>query len=164
MKRIMIALIGLLCIGSRAQSTPVEDPFGNVEYPASFGNQISPGEAMEASEMAAAYQQMAPNDTLEMKFRGKIKEVCQVKGCWMKMVLTDGSEVMVRFRDYGFFVPSDISGREAILSGSAFTEMISIEDQRHYAQDAGMTPAQVAAIREPLKTYSIVADGVIIGD
>jgi hypothetical protein len=164
MRRMLLAVFVLVSMSSRGQSNLKENRPAKSEYPASFGIGISPGNATEAAEMARVYQQMAITDTLDMKFRGEIREVCPVKGCWMKIVLTDDTEVMVRFRDYGFFVPSDIIGREAILSGSAFTEMISVEDQRHYAQDAGMTPIQVAAIREPLKAYSLVADGVLIGD
>ncbi len=167
MRRILLAVIALLCISSRGQSSQEEKHSGGVQNPArtsSFGAQINPEEATEAAEAAIVFQDMAITDTLDLKFRGKIKEVCQVKGCWMKVALNQDTEVMVRFRDYGFFVPLDVEGKEVILSGSGFTEMISVEDRRHYAEDAGMTPAQIATIREPLKAYSIVADGVLIGD
>jgi hypothetical protein len=41
-------------------------------------------------------------------FEGSIAEVCQKKGCWMKVV-SDSSDIGTRvtFKDYGFFVPTN---------------------------------------------------------
>lgn len=101
------------------------------------------------------------SDTLNMVIKGVIKEVCSKKGCWMRLQLNDEEDLMVRFKDYGFFVPTDASG-EVIIKGQAFKTQISIADLRHYAQDAAATEAEIAAITEPKNTYSFIAEGVLI--
>jgi len=92
----------------------------------------------------------------------KVDEVCQSKGCWMKLNLEDGNQVMVKFKDYGFFMPKDIAGKEVIINGIAFVDEMSVEDQRHYAEDAGKSEDEIQAIKSPKKTYSFEADGVLL--
>lgn len=79
----------------------------------------------------------------------------------MKLDLKEGREVMVRFKDYGFFVPEDIIGKEVILQGNAFVDQISVEDQQHFAMDAGKNEIEIAAITQPKNTYTFLASGVL---
>ena len=79
----------------------------------------------------------------------------------MRIQLPDEEELMVRFKDYGFFVPTDATG-EVIIKGEAFKTQISVADLRHYAQDAAATEAEIAAITEPKTTHSFIAEGVLI--
>ena len=101
------------------------------------------------------------SDTVNMIIKGVIKEVCSKKGCWMLLPLNDEEDLMVRFEDYGFFVPTDASG-EVIIKGQAFKTQISLADLRHYAKDAAATEAEIAAITEPKTTHSFIAEGVLI--
>ena len=101
------------------------------------------------------------SDTVDMVIKGVIKQVCSKKGCWMRLPLTDEEDLMVRFKDYGFFVPTDASG-EVIIKGQAFKTQISVADLRHYAQDAAATKAEIAAITEPKNTPIFIAEGVLI--
>ena len=101
------------------------------------------------------------SDTLDFVMKGTIKEVCSKKGCWMRIQLPDEEELMVRFKDYGFFVPTDATG-EVIIKGEAFKAQISVADLQHYAQDAAATRSEVAAITEPNTTHSFTAEGVLI--
>ncbi|PJC07231.1 MAG: DUF4920 domain-containing protein, partial [Flavobacteriaceae bacterium CG_4_9_14_0_8_um_filter_34_30] len=82
-------------------------------------------------------------------------------GCWMKMDLGE-KEVMIKFKDYAFFMPKDIAGKEVILNGKAFIEEMSIEDQKHFAEDAGKSEDEIADIKESKRTLSFVSDGVLI--
>jgi len=68
----------------------------------------------------------------------------------------------ITFRDYGFFVPKDASGKEVIIQGIAKKEVTSVEELRHYAEDAGESEEAIAAITEPEENIVFVADGVII--
>ena len=70
---------------------------------------------------------------------------------------------MVKFKDYGFFMPKDIAGKEVIINGKAYVEEVSVDEQRHYAEDAGKTKEEIAKITEPKRTFSFEADGVLIG-
>ncbi len=51
-----------------------------------------------------------------------------------------------------------------MVEGKAFIEEMSVEAQRHYAEDGGATPEEVSAITEPKLTYSFLAHGVLISE
>ncbi len=131
------------------------------EY-ATFGAELEVSGARSDQDMLAFYQQLKDADTVSAKFTATVVEVCQTKGCWMKLKLDDGEEAMVRFKDYGFFVPKDIAGKEVVVSGNAFVDMMSVEDQQHYAEDEGKSAEEIAQITSPKKTYSFEAAGVKI--
>lgn len=128
----------------------------------SFGKEIVSADAADVSFIASKYKTMLVGDTITTKVIAKVNSVCQAKGCWMRLDLEDGNEVMVKFKDYGFFMPKDIAGKEVIVNGLAFVEEVSVDDQRHYAEDAGKTAEEIASITQPKKTMSFEADGVLI--
>lgn len=130
----------------------------------SFGEKIEALDAKNAKTMLAAYNAIGQNDTVQTKFVARVKEVCKSKGCWMKLELADGEEAMVRFKDYGFFVPMDIEGNEVVVSGLAFVELMNVEDQKHYAEDGGATADELKKIVAPKKTYGFEANGVLLKD
>ena len=132
-----------------------------IEY-ASFGNEIFADDAIASSSMFEHYKTMNVGDSTNSKMTAKVNEVCQSKGCWMKLDLEDGNEVMVKFKDYGFFMPKDIAGKEVIVNGKAFVNEVSVDEQRHYAEDAGKSAEEIVQITEPKKTYSFEADGVLL--
>ena len=105
---------------------------------------------------------LSSKDSIPMQLKGEIVEVCQSKGCWMKVDLTEDKQVFVRFKDYGFFVPKDAAEKTTILNGIAFVEEMSVEDQRHYAEDKGASESEIAKITEPKKTLRFEAAGVLI--
>ena len=78
------------------------------------------------------------------------------------MQLDTGEEqVFVKFKDYGFFVPTDASG-DAIVEGKAYLEEVTVEELQHMAKDGGKTEAEIAAITEPKRELRFMADGVLI--
>ena len=129
---------------------------------ASFGEKIVADDALTTERMTLQYKDMKIGDTITAKMAGKIKEVCSTKGCWMKLDLGN-EEVMVRFKDYGFFMPLNAQG-EVIINGKAFIEETSVKDLRHYAEDAGKSKEEIKAVTEPEQTYSFLADGVLLKD
>jgi len=155
MKRFNILLVFFftigLCFAQESQSQFV-----------SLGAEISPDATSNTAVMTEKYELLKANDTLQVKFKGVVTEVCQSKGCWMKLELTNGEKAMVRFKDYGFFMPMDIAGKEVIVNGLAFVEEMSVEDQQHYAKDAGKSAAEIAQITNPKKAYGFEADGVLL--
>lgn len=128
----------------------------------SFGEKITAQNSISAAEMEERYENLQIGDTLEVNFRTNVNAVCKNKGCWMQVNLPEQEDVMVKFKDYGFFVPKDIEEKEVILNGKAYVTEVSVEEQRHYAEDNGQTPEEVAAITKPKKTLSFLADGVLI--
>jgi hypothetical protein len=79
------------------------------------------------------------------------------------MLLDIGAnEAMVKFKNYGFFMPKNIADKEVIVNGKAFISEVSIDEQRHYAEDAGKSEDEIAKIIEVKKTLSLEADGVLL--
>ena len=132
-----------------------------VEY-ASFGSKILAEKALTKDQMLAKYKNLKKGDTIAAKFKSKINSVCKKKGCWMRMDLADNTESFVRFKDYGFFVPLNADNSEAIVSGRAFVDEISVAELQHYAKDGGKSQAEIDKITQPKITYAFQADGVLI--
>ena len=83
----------------------------------SFGEKITDKDFLSSVDVMSTYKNLKEGDTLNIKFASKINEVCTNKGCWMKLPAGEGEEtVMVRFKDYAFFMPTDSQGREVIVS------------------------------------------------
>nr|WP_321237082.1 DUF4920 domain-containing protein [uncultured Psychroserpens sp.] len=172
MKQIFsIALVLLVLVSCKEEKKQIEE-VAKVETQAqeqtqevtydSFGKEITANDALTAKRMAVHYESMTVGDSVDAKMIAKVDEVCQAKGCWMKLDLPNGQQVMVKFKDYGFFMPKDISGKEVIINGKAFVNEVPVDEQRHYAEDGGATAEEIAKITEPKKTYSFLADGVLL--
>lgn len=141
--------------------TPLETAKQEVPY-ASFGAQIDKKDAYTAERLNELYLGMEVGDTVDVKFASKINSVCKKKGCWMKLELAEDKETMVRFKDYGFFVPKNSEGRDVVVEGFAFLDETSVDDLKHYAEDEGKSKEEIDAITEPKITYSFTATGVLV--
>ena len=98
----------------------------------------------------------------DTKLEGQILSTCPMKGCWMKMSVEQDT-ILVRFKDYGFFVPkSGSEGKSAIINGKLSVDTLSVAQLRHYAEDAGKSKDEVSKIVKPEITISFLADGVVI--
>ncbi|AZJ36856.1 DUF4920 domain-containing protein [Tenacibaculum singaporense] len=132
-----------------------------IEY-VSFGDEITDVDAISAEEMRTKFKNLKKGDTLNIKFTSTINEVCKKKGCWMKLDLGEEQESMVRFKEYGFFMPLNADNKEVVVNGKAFVTEISVEELQHYAKDAGKSEEEIAKITEPKYTYAFEADGVLM--
>ena len=102
------------------------------------------------------------NSSSKVKIEGEILSSCPMKGCWMR-ISVEKDTVLVRFKDYGFFVPkSGIEGKSTIINGSLSVDTLSIAQLQHYAEDAGKSKKEIALITKPEVTISFLADGVLI--
>lgn len=126
-----------------------------------FGDKINDQDVISDGALLEQYKNMKPGDTVEVKFAAKVKSVCQKKGCWMRLDLGE-KEAFVKFKDYGFFMPTDIAGEEAIVYGKAFVEETSVDDLKHFAMDGGKSQEEVDAITEPELSYSFLSSGVLL--
>ncbi|GAA5023207.1 hypothetical protein GCM10011506_05880 [Marivirga lumbricoides] len=126
-----------------------------------FGESFDIGQAKQPEMVLANLQ---PQDSLNATIRGTVKEVCKAKGCWMTIDLGNEESMRVTFKDYGFFVPKDIAGKEVIFTGQVKYTETDVETLRHYAKDEGQTEEEVLAITEPEQSYNFVATGVKLVD
>ncbi|SMG34747.1 protein of unknown function [Marivirga sericea] len=103
---------------------------------------------------------MNSNDSVMAVVEVKVTEVCQAKGCWMKVDLPNGESMRVTFKDYGFFMPKDLAGKSVKMYGTAKIEETDVETLKHFAEDGGKSAEEIAQITEPRMDYKFVASGV----
>lgn len=127
-----------------------------------FGASFDARAVKTKEEMTEVYGSLEAMDTVRVTFKAPIAEVCQSKGCWMELDLDSEKTAMVRFKDYGFFVPMESAGKTAIVTGKAFIKEVSVEEQRQLAEDAGKPKSEIDRITEPKRSLAFEASGVKI--
>ena len=123
----------------------------------SFGAEIDDKGAMPLVQFASEFN----SDSASVKLSGVATAVCKKKGCWMNIAV-DGDETMkVTFKDYGFFVPKDIEGKNVIFEGVATRQVTDVATLKHYAEDAGKSKEEIDAITEPKEELVFEATGIL---
>lgn len=163
MKKVLFTLLLVAMVFSCKNESKTEEVIQESQELAyaSFGDKIEADGALTASAMSERFNSLNAGDTITTKVSAKINEVCSKKGCWMKLDLGDEQEVMVTFKDYGFFMPLNAEG-EVIINGKAYVTETTVDELRHYAEDAGKTAEEIAAITQSEKTFAFEADGVLL--
>jgi hypothetical protein len=138
----------------------VEEVKKEIAY-TSIGMEINDADALTAERMMTHYKGLKAGDTIPAKMKGKIIEVCSSKGCWMKLDMGNENQVMVKFKDYGFFMPLEAEG-DVVINGKAFVTETPVDELRHYAEDAGKSKEEIEAITKPKLEYRFEADGVLL--
>ena len=161
MKKIVAFIFCFFALTSCKKETVATENQKQDNY-AFFGDSISDEKALSNDEMMAQFDKLKAGDTLNVKFKSKIKNVCQKKGCWMTLVLPNEKEAFVKFKDYAFFIPKNAKDEEVVVNGKAFVSIESVEELKHYAKDEGKSQAAIDSIVSPKTTYSFMADGVLI--
>jgi len=96
-----------------------------------------------------------------VKVTGKVKQVCQAKGCWFALESKDGQTVRVTSMGYKFFVPMNAAGKTATVEGVFGVKELSSEMAQHYENDRVAGSAeQPRKITSPVKEYSLAATAV----
>jgi hypothetical protein len=95
------------------------------------------------------------NQPFQLKTR--IAKVCQKKGCFF--IAQQNEHVFrVSFKDYGFFIPTDSSGKTVLLNGELIQKEISEEQAAHFSADLQTTSGEI----KHGVVYEIVASSVKI--
>ena len=160
MKTIVFSVIAIAFLAS-CNTTPKTElqAVQNVKGTAVYGDSVKNDNVIEITALQTA---MVGESKKDIKIKGLVKEVCKSKGCWMIMDLGDGKDIRVTFKDYKIFMPKDLTGKEVILDGFAYTDTTSIETLRHYAKDSGKSEAEIAAITTPKEQLAYEAKGVVV--
>ena len=125
-----------------------------------YGEKISEKGAVSTTKLEKL---MNEKESVNVKLKGEIIQTCSKKGCWMSMDMGKGQKMLVKFKDYGFFVPKEgVNGKTAIIEGIAQKEVIDVATLRHYAEDAGKSKEEIEKITQPEEKFTFEAVGVII--
>lgn len=150
MKKIFALIITIALFASCTNAPTVAGNYGDTEW-----------DATEAITGEQLMKQLAGKDSLYTTVAGNVKAACQAKGCWMSMDVA-GTEMFVKFRDYGFFVPKNSAEHDAIIKGWAYLDTVSVKDRIEYAKDAEASEEEIAAITEPEVKLTFMAEGVVM--
>ena len=153
MRKLLFFSTFILSLGLTAQSNPYSKTLSF------YGKKIS-------AENTIDYNEFVKNSLVasKSKIKGLVLSSCPKKGCWME-VKVELDTILVRFKDYGFFVPkSGLEKKETIIEGYPKQDTISVKMLKHYAEDAGKTKEEIDKITSPKYKISFIADGVIIRD
>ncbi len=154
MKKILL-LISILVFAFTVNAQPPEGP---ADKGMTFGVATTEKDAVNASDLSTILTSTEPK---EIKVRGKVTEVCKAEGCWLRME-TAGGTMMIRMKDHKFFVPVSMQGKTIVADGTATLKETSVEMLKHYAEDAGKSKEEIAAIKEPKKEVVLQAKGILV--
>lgn len=155
MKKIVFALV-CCSFGILAYSQP---PAGDALPGDWYGDKTTADNAINIAEIPA---KLATESSLDTKITAKVLDVCPKKGCWMKLAINDSTTAFVKMKDYAFFVPMAIKGKTIVLDGEAVLKTTSVDELRHYAQDAKKSKEEIAAITQPQQEIRFTAKGILV--
>src|SRR4051794_12204353 len=76
-----------------------------------------------------------------IQVKGKITEVCQMMGCWMNLVDSDGRMIRIKVEHGQLEFPKDSAGKTAVAEGNLtrieLTREQAVEQARHEAEEMG---------------------------
>ncbi|CAM3790557.1 DUF4920 domain-containing protein [Mucilaginibacter galii] len=145
----------LLAATTYAQQSAIKPAAAGVTY----GKAVTKDKAIT---LASLNQELKKDTIYTGKVAGEVTEVCTKKGCFIKLKQANGEDIMVRFKDYAYFMPQNIVGKKVVIEGAAKVSETSVERLRHYAADAGKSQKEIAKISKPKKDVTIMADGVLV--
>lgn len=134
-----------------------QPPKGKSKPGTIYGDTVNPKYAVSISDLLPA---MHVGDTMEVVVQTRVINSCASKGCWMNVAVNDSLQAFVKFRNYGFFVPTDIKGKNVVMQGKMYLSVTSVEDLKHYAEDAGKSKKEIDAITKPKEEIRFMANGV----
>ena len=150
---VWFVLAGIACAGDEALVIRLSEPVEQTADSETFG------EPLDQSVPAVALAQIAADADdyvgSQVRVQAQVSLVCQKKGCFF--IARQGDTVMrVSFKGYGFFVPTDISGKRVTLVGVVVAKDLTKQQAEHFAEDLG-APAEMLQAGE---AYEIVATSV----
>ena len=152
MKKLLLSVLALVSVTVLFAQPPAGDAnLGDV-----YGANVTAGKNYDAKKLTGKLQE----GPLETKLKAKVLEVCPNKGCWVKVQLEDKSVAMIKMKDYKFFVPTSLEGKNIEVDGKVEMATTSVGELKHFAEDANKSQEEIDAIKEPKKEIKIMANGI----
>lgn len=138
-----------------------DDPVGTkVDGGMLYGKAIDPtSEVVSYSDFLTKMDEMNGKEVI---LKGTVADVCQAMGCWMTLS-ADGKTTRIK-TEHEFFLPKDVAGREAIVSGKFMISEISEEDAKHFNDESKNPTVKTEDIKGPQKAFEMSATGIVILD
>ena len=159
MRYLLFLIFALFAIPSFSQDTDVvrlSEPVYETDKFELFGNAIDVKEFDESVPLAEAIDKT--DQKSEMIITAKVNKVCKKNGCFF-IAVDDDNSARVTFKDYGFFIPTNSTGKQVVFKGILTEKKINKEQAIHYAKDLDEDTSNIEATK---KEYSIVATSIMI--
>jgi hypothetical protein len=151
-------LLTLLIIVS-ALVVNAQPPEGEANPGEWYGAKVDPDGMIDIAKIPDL---LAKNASFDTKVKARIIHVCPKKGCWLKLQVNDTTTALVKMKDYGFFLPLSAKGKTVVLEGDVKIKNTTVEELRHYAEDAKKSKEEIAAITKPEKEIRFTAKGIMV--
>lgn len=137
-------------------------PAGNAVVGDVYGGGVASNAESKAMSVDKLSKKLKKSDKKveNVAVKGKVTDVCDKKGCWLTIQTEDNSQFFVKMKDYAFFVPTALKGKNVVLEGSAERKVTSVDEQKHYAEDAKKPQSEIDAIKTPKEEIRFVANGI----
>jgi hypothetical protein len=137
----------------------------NVSFGQKLGKQYGPVKvdtSLSVNVPAIVEVMSQKSERTEFTFSAPLVEICQAAGCWVTVNNGKGDAFRVRFKDH-FTIPVKTKpGTVAYFHGFAYWDEISVEMQKHFAEDAGRSKEEIDKIIHPRKEFCFEADGIVL--
>ncbi len=129
-----------------------------------FGEPMKPGaRVVPVADVLASPEKYDGQTT---RVAGIVTEVCEAKGCWLRLAPSADAEdaIFVKFTCpiEGRLIPLEAKGRPATVEGQIAVTELTVDEARHYAEDAGATPEEIAAITSPQMQVRAQSPGALV--
>ena len=150
----VVAITLASCAKDKEQAATVSYDF--------YGDTIATDVAFEPVEKIFATVS-AENLPANVAIVGKSDAVCAKRGCWVSLNAGGENSLHVTFKDYGFFMPTNLpNGTELMLRGKFISDTTSVEELIAEAKEEGASEMDISAIIAPKINISFEATGVAI--
>ena len=164
MKKLVILFaltLSTIAFAQGAEAKKMGPPEGKALVGELYGAGVSAKAEKSAMTTKKLEQKLKKSGKVEnVAVKGKVVKVCDKKGCWLTVETEKNEKFFVKMKDYAFFVPMALEGKTVVLEGNAETKVTTVEEQKHYAEDAKKPQAEIDAITTPQEEIRFMASGI----
>lgn len=158
---LFLVAVGFSTVAFSQETKKAGPPAGKALIGDVYGGGISNKAEKKAMTTSQVIKQLDKDKELkDIAVKAKVVDVCDKKGCWLTLETADKSRFFVKMQDYAFFVPTALKGKEVVLEGTAKSKEVSIDELKHYAEDAKKPQAEIDAITQPGMETRFIATGI----
>ncbi|MFY1046432.1 DUF4920 domain-containing protein [Chryseobacterium sp. GP-SGM7] len=159
---LLIAAVSMSTLAFAQEQKKMGPPEGNAIVGDTYGSTVEAKTESKAISVDKLSKKLKKdNKKVEnVAVKGKVTDVCDKKGCWLTIETEDNSQFFVKMKDYAFFVPTALKGKTVVLDGTAERKVTSVDEQKHYAEDAKKPQSEIDAITKPKEEIRFVANGI----
>lgn len=164
MKKVLLGVaicVSAFTFAQEMGKAKVGPPEGNALVGDVYGGGISANAEQTAITTSKLDKKLKKAKKVEnVAVKGKVVDVCDKKGCWITVETANKERFFVKMKDYAFFVPTALKGKNVVLEGNAEEKTISVDELKHYAEDAKKSPEEIAKITKPEQEIRFMASGI----